>query len=1242
MNSELVCVVANLGYYDGEVYFKGSDCLESLKDLLRFLRKEDESCEIRRQLGHSQVLQKDLLPLLISETEDNELIDMVVRLLVNLTSPADICFNKKPEEAEEVSEKQKPSSSYQTNYLEVVNYLISYKEAFTEQKVLAAIASHLGAIMQMDNEDRGEDELLMFERLLVILRNVLHVPSNPNEEKRTEDDVSVHDQVLWNFHVNGIDDIIIYIASSPDQVRWSMHALEIVNLMLREQNPEKLALASKTNNKTEDARAFLVAKEKEEALKKVSSKKIANTRHSRFGGSFWVMNLKGVGNKTTLVQHKHVTSVDDISFDQNKYPAKVSKRKKPANETTVERSSTLSIRLFLKEFCERFLEICYNHLMRVVKNNIVGKLMQENDETYYFWAVRFFMSFNRAHLFKVEYVSETINMNMFHYVLKGINNYFSQLDLNKTRVWQPWQKRLHSAVQAYKELLTWITNMDRSQDTILKDASSIIKNNVFYHEEYRNIFLLLIRSYAANMQSKKYLADLIETFHIFLKLLEKFCGEKGSILTKTKKKVIKRHKKVPTNQKQKVFSEEQLQDLWENEIAPSLSSILQGNDELPEYFESVFDPSSEILVEEQSHIAMIRIQDLLRAGKLEGVSLLRASREVWPEEKAFGSQAMNPEEEFMVVRNLLFKELNRVQPTSSTEVSTTADNDLSNEELNEHENEEEELVKERTVEREFYLNSFITSLATHQMVGPYCFLLKHFHSNSHSTNHAIAKMMHRVAVNLKLPEMFFQLSVFITFKQILEDPSKQLKELADFAKYIINKFVETSQTNPNIFVEALFWKGSGDCYQISEREGDDTRNHSVKTREKWTFEEEEQLKELYNQHKENKDVIEEILKSTIAKDRTKRQIINKLVRLRLIENAKELPKEKKVKQPKWSEEQTEELLRCFEEFKQTNDPVANIMAALTFPKSKNMIIKHLLETGKVADKKELYKNKKSKKKDSMNGDKDSSHDDNDTDDDDDDVMGAREEFHPHSAEGLSHKVHVENCFESIPYNENKFVNLCCQLKQKGYSQQIIWLQTRLRRAAEGREEDDDWYPVPLLTLTEDDEKALCCEDFQILLKMMGLKPPADEQEAFWRVPESLSPLDLKHFADILEKTSVLSNGSEYQKSGELESIENPNEIKTSKSIKREHSPTDSEDDSYEKYIKTNRKIKRNKIIDETSDSEHENNHVPLTSCEEQIEKTEKEELNHKKVDEDCSLSENSNICDYSTLDFSLRVSEDED
>ena len=39
MNTELVCVMASLGYHDEDDYYMGQDCIESLKDLVRFLRK---------------------------------------------------------------------------------------------------------------------------------------------------------------------------------------------------------------------------------------------------------------------------------------------------------------------------------------------------------------------------------------------------------------------------------------------------------------------------------------------------------------------------------------------------------------------------------------------------------------------------------------------------------------------------------------------------------------------------------------------------------------------------------------------------------------------------------------------------------------------------------------------------------------------------------------------------------------------------------------------------------------------------------------------------------------------------------------------------------------------------------------------------------------------------------------------------------------------------------------------------
>lgn len=50
------------------------------------------------------------------------------------------------------------------------------------------------------------------------------------------------------------------------------------------------------------------------------------------------------------------------------------------------------------------------------------------------------------------------------------------------------------------------------------------------------------------------------------------------------------------------MSAEQLELMWEENVAPSLSSILQGNEELPENIESPFDPTSDVPDDEQRSI----------------------------------------------------------------------------------------------------------------------------------------------------------------------------------------------------------------------------------------------------------------------------------------------------------------------------------------------------------------------------------------------------------------------------------------------------------------------------------------------------------------------------------------------------------------------------------------------------------------------------------------------------------------
>ncbi|NXW92538.1 TIM protein, partial [Alopecoenas beccarii] len=77
---------------------------------------------------------------------------------------------------------------------------------------------------------------------------------------------------------------------------------------------------------------------------------------------------------------------------------------------------------------------------------------------------------------------------------------------------------------------------------------------------------------------------------------------------------------------------------------------------------------------------------------------------------------------------------------------------------------------------------------------------------------------------------------------------------------------------------------------------------------------------------------------------------------------------------------------------------------------------------------------------------------------------------------------------------------------------LRWLQTCLRRTARDREEDGASHPVPLVPLTEANEDAMENRRFRALLRQLGLRPPASEQESFWRIPAALTPQQLRRAA----------------------------------------------------------------------------------------------------------------------------------
>lgn len=115
-----------------------------------------------------------------------------------------------------------------------------------------------------------------------------------------------------------------------------------------------------------------------------------------------------------------------------------------------------------------------------------------------------------------------------------------QTDKKKLRL---WSKRLHLALLAYRELFHTLCVMDKSPDGTVKDSAKVIKSNIFYVPEYREFVLALLVNYNELKMSDVYLKDLMETQHIFLKMLESFCGGKGGSVLVQKKKNMRRGKK---------------------------------------------------------------------------------------------------------------------------------------------------------------------------------------------------------------------------------------------------------------------------------------------------------------------------------------------------------------------------------------------------------------------------------------------------------------------------------------------------------------------------------------------------------------------------------------------------------------------------------------------------------------------------------------------------------------------------
>uniref|UniRef100_A0A8C2DZJ7 Timeless circadian clock n=1 Tax=Cyprinus carpio TaxID=7962 RepID=A0A8C2DZJ7_CYPCA len=1001
MNCELLATCSALGYLEGDIYHKEPDCLESVKDLIRYLRHEDDTRDIRQQLGAGQILQNDLLPIITQHTQDKPLFDACIRLMVNLTQPALLCFGKVPDDP-----------AFRHHFLQVTSYLQAYKEAFADEKIFTVLSETLYNLLQLDWEQRAEEDNLLIERILLLVRNVLHVPADPYEEKNVDDDASIHDKLLWAIHMSGLDDLLKFLACAQSEQQWSFHILEIISLMFRDQTSELLVNAGQMRSaqeKQKDMQELELLRQKELAEKR-SRTLLRGARHSRFRGSYVIQGLKAIGEKDVIF-HQGLHNFKNYSHDVGKPTRRVPKRKQMAQDSENQRRSALNVRLFLREFCIDFLENCYNRLM------------------------------------------------------------------------------MHLALKAYQELLLTVNEMDRSKDVNIQHSSNVIKSNIFYLMEFREIFLTLLRKYDERMQPRSFLRDLVESTHLFLKMLERFCKGRNSLVVQVRTETEERKSKHSQKTLQTEPTPEDLEQTWQ-----IVSQELRLSESLTQSAVP-FDATSETPVDEQRTEALGRIQDcIMSCAGPEALSLLRAARR-----KLSNFYSMLVLIYFLKEISLSFICYCLVQLDES---------------------------------QHNVMYSFL--FANPSVVRPYIILLRSYSQNSVHTNHCITRMLHRLAVDLKMEALLYQLSIFSMFNKILEDPAVAVyQELVTFAKYVLNRFFVFATKNNKAFVELLFWKNVGAVREMTEGYNKDGEG---KKKSKWTPEEEEQLQRLYEEYKDSgvPDIVETIL-PLLSISHTRREVVSHMVSMGLVDSVKDLKKERYdsfVKPVPWEDYEENPLFIVFSVI--FIDVLGNILKRITAKRSRARIVDKILSMGLVSDRRDLYKKRKPSAPGRSSGMteeeffdltgeprekeleiEEEEEDKSDQDEDEQDY----EELVDNSAKEGQKSMSRDNSLKKI----HSLRNMVQTLQQQGLSGPVLWLQNSLNRTADDREEDGVSHPVALVPLTEENEDAMENKAFQKLLRAVGIRAPTDGQESFWRISSSLSVHQLRSVAaslDMVEETAA--------------------------------------------------------------------------------------------------------------------------
>ncbi|XP_021295364.1 protein timeless homolog isoform X3 [Herrania umbratica] len=762
------------------VYTKGEHCLDALKDLLRFLRRDNpETREVFNQVCRWNIVSKNLIPIIEHWQHDRNLVLNAVKVLVFLSMPIE------------------PSSS---DIRQQIEYLWDIKFSLTSSDAVGVIVSLLeGPLENLEFEVFTEDDWKLVQLVVTLFRNILAIQDFSLLQNAGQF-LSLRDRFLELLFRENVMELIIvitqHIGGSRGYLRQdNLLLLETFHYIFMNQDPELLSKAHlKGSKEGGDAKACfddLKSIMEEEAKKRRVSRLHRTGRHSQFSGTFTRLTMDGStavykGNPDTASQnallksHKgHGISTQKIVRGHGLLP-----------------STRNNILELLHDFVNQFLSGGYNVLMKSIREDIEKEhhAIQKGDIIVFFKVAEFVTSFQYhkfltskptvenptpevsadkcadSTFFKGDIcgpIAASMNESMFQLVISRWRNAFE--GLKETNDY----KFLSAASSLMKNMIRMLDLMLSlfPEDSKEPRTARILLYKLFYDQTDQGMtqFLLsLIKVFNSRKQPKSDLADLVEMMHLIIQLMENLQA-RGSLRVSKKSRKGRKKKAVSDN-----LTESELFE--DHAAAPDRVGT------------SVCDQSAAFVSEKES--------------PFKGISDRKEDTST-----PFLVDELEKSETKMECPGDLPQVDNNTPGHADDDLCCTTDGSSGDE-------------QPATVnEVDFKVSTLTSAFANCSIIQNLCWLLKFYRSNSINTNHYILGILRKITDDLELAPMLYQLSLLTTFYDILEEqkscPSEEHADIVGFISGLVRNMLKKLKNQPLLFIEILFWKTRRECHYIN-------------------------------------------------------------------------------------------------------------------------------------------------------------------------------------------------------------------------------------------------------------------------------------------------------------------------------------------------------------------------------------------------------------------------------------------